>query len=313
MNIVYCGDKKMEDGLLLSNLSILNHTEEPLHIFVLTMRLTIDTKEKNQRFDPVSPGFINELERVIKEKNAKKKVTLVDFTEIFQKELPHANLDTRFTPYCMLRLFADKIPDITGTEKLLYLDADVICRKDFSGFYHQDLSGYEMAGVADHYGRWIYSRGPLKADYLNSGVLLLNMEEIRDTRLLEKCRELCADKKMFLPDQSALNRLSVSKKKQPRRFNEQRRLHDDTVFQHFTTSFRMFPWLHTVTVKPWEVEKMHSKLKLHEYDALLKKYEELTKEMKNKAAAGKEQKLNEKDQEKPDEEYRKVNTGFLYH
>jgi len=85
---------------------------------------------------------------------------------------------------------------------------------------------------------------------------------------------------MFLPDQSALNKLSVSKKRQPRRFNEQRKLRRDTVFQHFTTSFRFFPWFHTVTVKPWEIEKMHSKLKLHEYDTILYEYRRLLPEIK---------------------------------
>ncbi|MCI5575260.1 MAG: hypothetical protein MR379_06790, partial [Clostridiales bacterium] len=57
----------------------------------------------------------------------------------------------------------------------------------------------------------------------------------------------------------------------PRIYNEQRKLHDDTIFQHFTTSFRFFPWLHAVSVKPWQVEKMHEVLGIHEYDGLLEK------------------------------------------
>ena len=44
------------------------------------------------------------------------------------------------------------------------------------------------------------------------------------------------------------------------------------MFQHFTTSFRFFPWFHPVTVKPWDVERMHRVLKLHEYDDLLAEY-----------------------------------------
>ena len=36
-------------------------------------------------------------------------VTLVDLTKEYQEELPVANLGRRFTPYCMLRLWADRV------------------------------------------------------------------------------------------------------------------------------------------------------------------------------------------------------------
>jgi len=80
---------------------------------------------------------------------------------------------------------------------------------------------------------------------------------------------------MFMPDQSAINSLAVHKRLMSRRYNEQRRLRANTVFQHFTTSFRLFPWVHTLTVKPWQVADVHSKLKLHEYDDILTEYEKL--------------------------------------
>ena len=83
---------------------------------------------------------------------------------------------------------------------------------------------------------------------------------------------MCLTKKMFMPDQSALNKLAVKKKIMPRRFNEQRRLHKNTVLQHFTTSFRLFPIFHSVTVKPWMFDEVHSTLKLYEYDDLFKEY-----------------------------------------
>ena len=83
---------------------------------------------------------------------------------------------------------------------------------------------------------------------------------------------------MFMPDQSAINRLAKEKRIQPRKYNEQRKLREDTVLQHFTTSFRFFPWLHTLTVKPWQIEKMHEKLRLHEYDDILEEYKQIKRE-----------------------------------
>ena len=77
---------------------------------------------------------------------------------------------------------------------------------------------------------------------------------------------------MFMPDQSAINKLSQSKHYVSRKFNEQRKLKDDTVFQHFTTSFRFFPYFHSVSVKPWNVTQLHNTLNIYEYDSLLVEY-----------------------------------------
>ena len=84
-----------------------------------------------------------------------------------------------------------------------------------------------------------------------------------------------------MPDQSAINKYAVEKKLLARRYNEQRKLHANTVLQHFTTSFRFLPWFHKVSVKPWQIEKMHRVLKLHEYDALLEEYVNVQKSIQN--------------------------------
>ena len=83
---------------------------------------------------------------------------------------------------------------------------------------------------------------------------------------------MCIEKEIFMPDQSSLNKLAKYKKIMPRKYNDQRRLHKDTVIQHFTTTFRLFPWFHSLTVKPWDVERLHSVLKNYEYDDILEKY-----------------------------------------
>lgn len=275
MNLLYCGDEKAEDGILISILSFLKHVKEELNIYILTMSLKTEKCDYQAVSDPVACF----LDQRVKKENPENKVVRIDVSELFQTELPTANLDTRFTPYCMLRLFADEIPGLP--DKLLYLDADVICRKDCGKFYHQDISGCELTGVLDHYGKWFFRRNPFRMDYINSGVLLLNMDRIRRDGLFRKCRDLCREKKMFMPDQTAINKLAKQKKIQPRKYNEQRELRRDTVLQHFTTSFRFFPWLHTLTVKPWQVDDMHKKLALYEYDDILEEYRFLIPCMKS--------------------------------
>lgn len=268
MNLLYCGDKNIEDGLIISILSVMKNTPCPVKIYVLTMWLETESK----RYATVSDSVIRWLDDYVRSVNKENGVQKIDVTREFAEEIPEANLSTRFTPYCMLRLFADRVPEIP--DKILYLDNDTICRGDLRPLYDRDISGYEYAGVLDHYGSWFFRKRILRRDYINSGVLLLNMKMIRASGLFEKCRRACAQNRMFMPDQTALNRLCRKKLILPRCYNEQRKLHKNTVIQHFTTSFRFFPWLHTLCVKPWQVDKMHSVLKLHAYDELLDAYRE---------------------------------------
>lgn len=266
MNILYCGDKNIENGLILSVLSLLRQVREELCVEVLT----VDAALQDHRIEPVSDAAISRLDAYVRERNPGGFVRKTDITDLFMNCLPTANMGTRFTPCCMLRLFSDLVEDLP--DRVLYLDNDVICRRDFSDFYGQDLDETEIVGVLDHYGGWLFRQKFWKRDYLNSGVLLMNLKKIRETGLFRRCRETCRDEELFMPDQSALNRCATAKRIAPRRYNEQRRLHKDTVFQHFTTSFRAHPpWI--VNVKPWQIERMHNELKLHEYDDLLKEFQ----------------------------------------
>lgn len=268
MNILYCGDKNIERGLLMSVLSLIDNVNEPLNVYVLTLNV-----EYNGRiFLPVSDVAVSYIDVLLRKQHEESFCIKIDMTQRFNRIIPEANMSTRFTPCCMLRLYADEINELPA--RILYLDNDVICRGNFNEFYYQDMENTEVAGVLDYYGRWFFKRNPFKMDYLNSGVLLMNLKEIKKTGLFRKCRKRCETKKMFMPDQSAINKLTVSKKICERKYNEQRKLHDNTVFQHFTTSFRFFPWIHTITVKPWDISRVHEILKLHEYDDLFERYEQ---------------------------------------
>lgn len=274
MNILYCGDENIEDGLLISILSVLKNVKEELKFYVLTMNI----ENGQNKFNAISESSIDFLNEKVKEVNENNFVKRLDITDLFKRELPIKNMETRFTPCCMLRLFADEIPEMP--DKILYLDTDVVCRKDCSEFYNQDISNYEVVGSLDYYGKWFFKNNIFKFDYINSGVLLLNIAKIKETKLFEKCRKLCRDKEMFMPDQSAINKMAIFKKIVPRKYNEQRKLHKDTVLQHFTTSFRFFPWFHALTIKPWNIDRVHKELKIDEYDDIFEEYIKMKENMK---------------------------------
>ena len=269
MNILYCGDSNIADGVVMSVLSLLDNAKEPLNIYVLTAGV-----ESNAGVcRPLTSDFEAFLLAEVKKKSPRSSVTLTDISDRLKNELPTANMKTRFTPCCMLRLFADTVSEIP--DKILYLDNDVVCRSDPSDLYYTDVSGCDLCGVLDNYGGWLFYCGHVKRNYINSGVLLLNMARIRENRLFERCRALCRDKKMFMPDQSALNKLSSSKMLCERKYNEQKKERENTVFRHFTTSFKFFPIFRKISVKPWDEMGMHEILKTHEYDRLISEYKRL--------------------------------------
>ena len=269
MNILFCGDHNAEDGILIATLSLLkNSGAQELHIYILTMY----TQSYHKKFQPFSKQAADYLKSLLVKQNPQNTLKLMDCTGLFVREPLIANMSTHFTPYAMLRLFADEIPQLPN--KILYLDADVIVRRSLVNFYQQDLTGTEFVGVLDYWGRFFFHNlhEHKVLDYVNSGVLLLNLPEIRKTNLFARVRHLLQTRTVLMPDQTALNRYAREKKIAPRRYNEQYKLQPDTVIQHFTTSFRFWPVFHTLTVKPWDVQRVHKVLKLHEYDDILTNY-----------------------------------------
>lgn len=78
-------------------------------------------------------------------------------------------------------------------DKILYLDIDMMAGDDISKLYNIDVSEYEYAAVREKYGSIF-----IWPDYINAGMLLLNMKKIKETGLLEKARALIKTKKCYL-------------------------------------------------------------------------------------------------------------------
>lgn len=266
MNILYCGDKGIARGVLVSILSLIKHNSQPLNIYILTINY-----EETVAFTQKAADFLNKL---VKDKNSKSFVKLIDVTDVFVKNLPKKNMGSYFTPCSMLRLYIDKVPEIAKLDRVLYLDYDVVCRKDISEFYNMDLDGIEAAGVLDIYGKNFYHyHGWFNFDYMNSGVMLFNMPECLKTRMFEKAVDLCVKRWMMLADQAALNKSITRRKLIARRYNEQgERPKLDTALHHFSNNFKFWPYFRVQKVKPFEVEKIHKILKITEYDDILEEY-----------------------------------------
>lgn len=272
VNILFCGNDKVFDGMLTCALSILKRTasSEPFTFYVFTM----DASRINASYLPVSGRQIEFFDSVIKEYNADNKAVLTDVTELYKKEFSGCpNEGAYCSPYTLIRLFADMIDGLP--DKLLYLDADILFNRDVHLLYDTDVSGVEYAAARDHYGKYL-----VKPNYINAGVLLFNLEYMRKTGILTKARELLRRKKLLFADQSALIRSTSKKKVLPQRFNDQKFLHRHTVVRHFSKRLFWLPFPHTDNIKQWQVSKIHKVFGYYRFDDILYEYIYLSERFK---------------------------------
>lgn len=277
MNILLCGNGKVFDGALTELISITNKTKEAITAYIFTM----DLSRIKPEYTSIKDEQIEFLNEIVKTKNSKNQVIKVDITDIYEKEFGHCkNEDAYCTPYTLLRLLADLVPDMP--DKLLYLDIDMMANGDISELYNTDITEYEYAAVKEKYGSVF-----IWPDYINAGMLLLNMKKIKETGMLRKSRELIKTKKMLFADQDAIFRSTTKKKLLPRKYNEQSKFNrKDTVICHFCKRLLWRPYPHTENYKQWNVEEVHKVLKCYAFEEDLKEYLEL----KEKIGA----KINEK-------------------
>lgn len=268
INVLLCGNRKVFDGALTLLLSMTNRTKETVHAYIMTM----DLRRLKPDYACITEEQTAFLEKVIQGKNPENRVTRLDVTELYEKEFRQCvNEGAYCTPYTLLRLLADRIPEIP--DKLLYLDMDIMIAGDIRELYDIDVFGVEYAAVKEKYGCWL-----IRPDYFNAGMLLLNMEMIRRTGLLEKARQRIRAKKMLFADQSAIFKSTTKKLLLPRRFNEQSKFdRKDTVVCHFCKRLMFRPYPHTENYKQWQVEEIHKYLKCYTFDADLEEYLNLIK------------------------------------
>ncbi len=272
IHVLFAGNDKVFDGILTCVLSILRRTgtEEPFHFILFTM----DVSHIKPAYVPISEKQAAFLEAVIQAYNPDNRVQLVDVTALYMKEFAGCPNESAYcSPYTLIRLFADLVGGMP--DKLLYLDADILFNRDIRLLYDVDIEGYEYAAARDHYGKYL-----LNPNYINAGVLLLNLAEMRRTGILEKARKLIRTKKLTFADQSALIRSTTRKKMLPQRFNDQKFLHKHTVVRHFSKRLFWLPYPHTDNVKQWQVSRVHKVFGYYCFDDILYEYIYLSEKFK---------------------------------
>ena len=265
INIMQAGNYKVFDGMILSALSITKHCKDPIKLYVLTMDLT----ELKDVYKPISDENIQIIKKIYKQANSQSDVIKIDLTDMYKKEFANSPSNNNFyTPYTFLRLFADQL-DILP-DKIIYLDTDVMAYGNIKELFDIDIQEYEIGAVKDYYGKVF-----INPRYCNAGVLLLNMKMLKQTKMLNRAMRMCATKKLFLNDQTAIHKCTKLKKILPSKFNEQHKLKKDTIIRHFSMTLKFIPKFKKQNIKPWNVTGLHNTLKCHEFDDVIQKWQNI--------------------------------------
>ena len=108
------------------------------------------------------------------------------------------------------------IPYLIEYEKAIYIDSDVLALGDIGNLYSIPMNSFAIGGVADSPGGVGASKVPRNADdvYINSGVLLMNLNVLRNDDFLKKCEDIYRSyhREIAWPDQCILNKYAENNK-----------------------------------------------------------------------------------------------------
>lgn len=272
MNLLFAIDDRFVSQLETVLLSIhLNTKERDIDIYVLQKT----PLNKEAELKAIADEFGMHYHRVLVDE------TLFD----------HAPVTDRYPTTIYYRLLAHQmLPE--SIHKILYLDADLLCINDLGQLYDTDLTGKlyasaihaSLTNTTDVINK-IRLQNFSADGYYNSGVLLMNLDLIRETVKAEDIFDYIREHILLLPDQDVLNAL----------YGDQIKSVPDQLFNFDTRNLATYAtisfgewtldWVIKNTVilhycgrdKPWLITMNHGRL-----TALYKQYFQMTKHIVNR-------------------------------
>ena len=169
--VVYCGTENTYESMVISAKTLLAHTQVD-KIYFLTEHDT----------------FPIEIPDIITNINVSKQT-------YFNKDCP--NYSTPWTYMCLMRAVYTKL--LPQHDKVLSLDIDIAVNDDISDLWDYDISDYYLAGVPEI--------GRPASDYINFGVVMMNLAKLRADHMDSKIINALNTKHWDCPEQSAFSAL----------------------------------------------------------------------------------------------------------
>jgi lipopolysaccharide biosynthesis glycosyltransferase len=182
------------------------------HVAVVVESIVRNSPGSRFQFLILQEGFDPETQDVVEAHAPESVFTWVDMKTF---ELPEYKVSNHISHATLFRLALEQLaPD--ACKRLIYLDADLVVLKDLRALWEFDLEGATIGAIPDaalnssepgqdrHWTAWGLTPN---APYLNAGVLLIDLEEVRQERAFSKALQVIAEHGGDLPyqDQDAIN------------------------------------------------------------------------------------------------------------
>lgn len=192
--VLLCFDANYANYAAVASYSAQKNTQTPLIFYWLT---TAESRDRAEKLKDHLHGFGMEI-----------RLLTVDLFQISQWKTGY-----HFTSANYLRLFA---PDLLSEEKkVIYIDCDTIVLTDLRDLYDTPLADSFFAGVVDEFGG-VASKVPFAPEdkYINSGVLLMDVNRLRNDGFFERVVVLYQqyEYQITLADQCLINKYAEGKK-----------------------------------------------------------------------------------------------------
>jgi lipopolysaccharide biosynthesis glycosyltransferase len=110
--------------------------------------------------------------------------------------------NTRLTQVAFYRLF---LPILINIERILYLDGDTLTFKDLREMYNLDFNDTYIIGTLDYFSNGVDYLKLKSEKYINSGVLLINLEKLRNDKKYIELINIVNKVKLRHEDQTVIN------------------------------------------------------------------------------------------------------------
>jgi len=248
MNIVYITDDKYFVNTCVSIVSVLKTCTGDVHIYVC-----VNKEEFTQYY--LADCMLNQYENI-------------DLVEVDINSINDLSINGNSSYVSATALIKFWLPSIfSDFNKILYLDGDTIVQNDLSQLYEQNLGDNFVAAVMDPLVQHSHVDilGIEESKYFNSGVMLLNLEEMRKNDVTKQLIGYKENGYNVFMDQDALNVVLKERKLLlPIKFNFLTTLTDAytlselrslcNIYESHESILQSMHILHcTGPIKPWKV------------------------------------------------------------
>ena len=197
INICYSSDQNYAKYMALSMATVLNTKapDDKIHFYILDGGISESDKHKILNLKHIAPC----------------EITFITVDKEKFKNCPLENTNLTLAAYYRL-LIPDFIPAL---DKIIYFDCDIEARGSIRELYNIDISNHPLGMAEDVVNDWLRGRFNLD-NYYNSGVLLLNLEKLREEKFTKKVFDFIAknNEKLLYHDQDVLNLYFANRIKQ---------------------------------------------------------------------------------------------------